>query len=75
LTHFDLSIRIADRLGRREEGNAVADRYIHETLGRTGPVLRYTREEAAALALVPPDFQAAWPTTVAGHVYGLQPVS
>lgn len=69
LTPHARFLAIADRLRRLTAGSAEADGYIHHALGRTGPVLAYTRAEAAALALLPPGFEADWPTTIAGETY------
>jgi hypothetical protein len=69
LTPHARFLAIADRLRRLTAGSAEADSYIHRALGRAGPVLPYTSNEAAALALLPPDFEADWPTTGGGEVY------
>ena len=72
MASFDRLIRIADRLAQVSEGSPAADRTIHEALGLTGPAPPYTTEVAAALALLPPDFEAEWPVSNAGgEVYGL----
>jgi hypothetical protein len=69
LTPHARFLAIADRLRRLAAGSAEADSYIHRTLGRAGPPLPYTRDEAAALALLPDGFEADWPTSIAGEVY------
>ena len=66
MTSFDRLIRIADWLAEVHEGGPAADRAIHEALDLTGPAPSYTAEVAAALALLPPDFEAEWPITNAG---------
>jgi hypothetical protein len=71
LTRYDRLLRTADRLRRLPPaGSAAADAFIHEVLGLAGPVPPYSRDEAAARLLLPPGFEADWPTTIAGEVYG-----
>jgi hypothetical protein len=69
MTSFDRLIRIADRLAKVKAGSEVADRTIHGSLGRLGPVLPYTTDEAVARSLLPPGFE--WMATIhaAGCVY------
>ena len=62
-------IDIADRLGQVEAGSVAADNTIHEALGRDGPVLPYTREEAAARTLLPDGFEWMGPVYSASLVY------
>ena len=62
-------LAIADRLRRLTAGSAMADQFIHETLGQDGAAPPYTSDEAAALALVPVGFEADWPTSIVGEVY------
>lgn len=50
----DRLFRIANRLGKVPAGSVVADRTIHKVLDLAGPVLPYTREEAAARLHCPP---------------------
>jgi hypothetical protein len=64
-------LAIADRLRRLTAGSAEADNYIHRALGRAGPVLPYTRDEAAARLLLPPGFDCDWPTSIAGEIYAV----
>jgi hypothetical protein len=66
---FNRLFRIADRLGEVPTGSAEADRTIHEVLGRTGPVLPYTTDDAAAEDLLPPGFEWRDPTYAGGGVY------
>ena len=70
VTRHDRLLRTADRLRRLHAGSATADAFIHEVLGLAGPVLPCTRDEAAARLLVPPGFEADWPTTIGRAVYG-----
>jgi hypothetical protein len=60
---------IADRLAKVEAGSAAADTAIHAALGRAGPVLLYTQDEAAARGLLPDGFQWGQPTYSVGKVY------
>jgi hypothetical protein len=53
----DHLLRIADWLSQVELGSPDADRAIHRALGRKGPVLAYTRNEAAARLLLPDGFE------------------
>ena len=69
MRHKDRLFRIADRLGQVPSGSAEADRTIHEALGRAGPVLPYTSDEAAAEQLLPPGFEWRQPDYSGGAVY------
>ena len=62
-------LAIADRLRHLEAGSAEADGTIHAALGRAGPALPYTRDETAALALLPDGHEADWPPTGPGSAY------
>ncbi|WP_090665246.1 hypothetical protein [Belnapia rosea] len=66
---FDRLFRIANRLGQVSAGSAEADHFIHDVLGRAGPVLPYTTETSAAEQLLPPGFE--WMPSVhsAGKTY------
>ena len=70
MTRYDRLLSTADRLRRLPAGSVTADAFIHEVLGLAGPVLPYTHDEAAARLLLPPGFEADWPTSIAGEVYG-----
>ncbi|TDH57609.1 hypothetical protein E2C06_35805 [Dankookia rubra] len=66
---FDRLIRIADRLGRVQAGNAAADQAIYQALNRSGPVLAYTVAEDAAQSLLPAGFELLPATYAGGAVY------
>ena len=66
---FDRLIRIADRLTKVKAASDIADRTIHVALGRSGPALSYTTDEAAARSLLPPGFEWMATTYAAGWVY------
>jgi hypothetical protein len=57
MTISDHLLRIADWLSQVELGSPKADRTIHWALSRKGPVLAYTRNEAAARLLLPEGFE------------------
>lgn len=69
MSTFDRLMSIADQLGKMEIGNPVADRFIHDALGRAGPVLAYSRNEAAAGLLLPGGFVWCETTYSSGLVY------
>jgi hypothetical protein len=69
LTRLDRLIRIADRLAKVEAGSVVADQTIQDALGRAGPVLSYTTDEAATRTLLPPGFEWMDITPTAGWIY------
>ena len=54
---LDRLLRIADRLSQLVAGSPEADRAIHDALGREGPVLAYSRDEAASRLLLPTGFE------------------
>jgi hypothetical protein len=56
-------------LAKVEAGNVEADRTIRGVLGRAGPVLPYSSDEAAARTLLPPGFEWLATTYAAGWVY------
>jgi hypothetical protein len=56
-TTFNRLTRIADWLGEVEVGSPEADHIVHEALGRSGPLLAYTRDEGAARLLLQPSFE------------------
>lgn len=62
-------LRIADRLAQVEAGSVEADQAIHQALGRTGTVLPYTTDEAAARSLLPDGFEWLDPVYSAEAVY------
>ena len=68
-TRSDHLIRIADRLGSVKAGSLLADITIHNALGLVGPVQPYTTNEAAALSLLPADFEWLDPVYSSGVVY------
>jgi hypothetical protein len=53
----DHLLRVADWLSQVELGSPEADCTIHRALGRKGPVLAYTRNEAATRLLLPDGFE------------------
>src|SRR3712207_1647184 len=65
----DRLIRLASRLGQVPIGSSKADRAIHDALDRAGPVLPYTRDEAAARSLLPVGFEWMSNTYTASSVY------
>lgn len=69
MSTFDRLIRIADRLGKLETGSPVADHFIHDALGRDGPVFAYSSNEAAAGLLLPAGFEWREATYSSGLVY------
>ena len=69
MTTFDHLFRLADRLGKVEIGSLETDRAIHHALGREGPVLAYTHEEAAARTLLPDGFEWRENTYAGGRTY------
>jgi hypothetical protein len=69
MTTFDRLIRIADHLGQAEHGSPEVDRAVHDALGQAGPVLAYTRNEAATRLLLPAKFEWMEHTYSAGMVY------
>jgi hypothetical protein len=58
---FDYLIRLANRLAKVEAGSPAADQAIHAALGRSGPVLPYTRDDAAVRELLPEGFETTTP--------------
>ena len=62
-------LRMADRLGKLEEGSAEADQAIHAALRLSGGPTRYTRRGDEALKLLPLGFEVAPGLISGGRVY------
>ncbi|SDB74622.1 hypothetical protein [Belnapia rosea] len=71
MSRFERLICIANRLAEIKAGSAVADETLHQTIDRSGPVLPYTTDEAAARTLLPPGFEWAPATYMARSVYAM----